>query len=220
VSHYGRSKRAGEIAALAWARHVPISIVRPAIVFGPRDEALLPIFRTIASTGTHIVPGFVPRRVGLIYQQDLTVLLRCVAERGRRLTSDHAEAARQVAEPSTGIYFAADTEFPSFSQLGRMVALALDRPRVLVLPIAEPFAWLAAGGNQSWRWLRGHSDTFNIDKMREAFAGDWMADVGRLRDELAFQPGAPLQERLQQTADWYRREGWLRSPREHGIRGD
>ena len=66
VSDYGRSKRAGELAAAMWARHVPTTIVRPGIVFGARDRELLPVFHAIAHLGIHFYPGFVPQPLSWI----------------------------------------------------------------------------------------------------------------------------------------------------------
>src|SRR5271166_310246 len=51
VSHYGRSKLAGEQAARRWAKEVPITILRPAVVFGEADWATYEFFRPIARFG-------------------------------------------------------------------------------------------------------------------------------------------------------------------------
>ena len=60
ISNYGRSKLAGEQEALAFADKVPTTIVRPGIVFGPRNKQLLPIFKTIKYLNLHVVPGYHP----------------------------------------------------------------------------------------------------------------------------------------------------------------
>ena len=93
VSWYGRSKRAGEIAAVKWSRHVPLSIVRPGIVFGPANRDLLPVFQSIARWGIHVVPGYTPRRVSLIHHEDLLEILTCVAQRGCRVSPPGTTAA-------------------------------------------------------------------------------------------------------------------------------
>jgi nucleoside-diphosphate-sugar epimerase len=216
ISEYGRSKRAGELAACRWAEHVPISIVRPGIVFGPGNRDMLPIFQSIARFRVHMVPGFAPRRVALIHQNDLADLLLRVARRGRRLRSRRSDEADSLLDRSTGYYFASTAEFPTYAELGRMIGLSLNRSRTLIMSVSEPLALLAAASNQWWNRLLGKSDTFNLDKMREAFAGDWTHRIERLCDELAFQPAAPLQTRLDQTARWYIEHGWIvggRSPR-------
>ncbi|HEY5139391.1 MAG TPA: NAD-dependent epimerase/dehydratase family protein, partial [Methylococcales bacterium] len=71
VSAYGRSKLAAELAATKYAARVPISIVRPPIVFGDGDRAVLELFRPIARWGIHIVPGLRQRRFSLIHVTDV-----------------------------------------------------------------------------------------------------------------------------------------------------
>ena len=51
VSHYGRSKRAGELAAAAMAHRIPVTVVRPPIVIGPGDRLGLPLFASVARFG-------------------------------------------------------------------------------------------------------------------------------------------------------------------------
>lgn len=208
VSWYGRSKRAGEVAAVAWSKHVPLSIVRPGIVFGSANRELLPVFQSIAHWGIHVVPGYTPRRVSLIHHTDLLEILTCVAQRGRRM-SPHCTAEIQPTGQTQGVYFAADPEQPTYLHLGRMIARALETRSLLVIPFSEPFTWLTALGNQLLHRARGRADSLNLDKIREALAGDWTASVLRLRDDLDFQPQRPLQSRLNETAQWYLAHGWI-----------
>ncbi len=211
VSEYGRSKRAGELAAIAWAHRIPLSIVRPGIVFGPANREMLPMFLSVARYHVHAVPGFTARRVALIHDDDLIEILLRVAERGKRIAPGQSRTSTPPAQriSSDGFYFVADPQFPTYAQLGRMLNVATGRSGALVLPIAEPIAWLAAAGNQWVNRLRGQTDSFNIDKMREAFAGHWTLQVSRLHSELGFVPPLSLQERLNATANWYRQHGWI-----------
>jgi nucleoside-diphosphate-sugar epimerase len=209
VSEYGRSKRAGELAAVAWARRLPLSVVRPAIVFGPGNREMLPIFQTVTHLRLHLVPGFKPRRVGLIHSDDLIEVLLRVAERGRRIDPGHGDADAGAGRSPPGYYFASDTEFPTYANLGRMIARATGSEHVLVMAVAEPIAWLAAAGAQSWGRLLRQTSSFNVDKLREAFAGDWTQCTRRLEQELGFRPRASLQQRLQETAQWYSGQGWI-----------
>lgn len=210
VSAYGRSKYAGECATWSWADRMPLSIVRPAIVFGPRNRDMLPIFQVIQRLGVHAVPGMTPRRVSLIHQQDLLEILDRVVRVGQRVKPQQpASAAVEPSEDAAGIYFAAAPEQPTYAELGRMIARALDRSPLLVLPLPEPLIWLIAAGNQCVTHLRGRSDSLNLDKIREAVAGDWISSTDRVRDELGFQPPCSLQQRLNETARWYRTHGWV-----------
>jgi len=51
VSHYGRSKLAGEQMAMKFADALPITVVRPCIVFGAGDRGMYEVFRPIARSG-------------------------------------------------------------------------------------------------------------------------------------------------------------------------
>ena len=118
VSHYGHSKRAGERAAEHFADRVPITIVRPPIVLGEGDRLGLPLFRSIARFGVHMVPGLDRRRFSLIHADDLVQLLILAAERGKRLPP----RGRPESHGPQGYYFAACEEDPAYADLGRMVA--------------------------------------------------------------------------------------------------
>jgi nucleoside-diphosphate-sugar epimerase len=54
VSQYGRSKFAGEQAAMKYADRSPITVVRPGIVFGAGDRGMVELFRLIARSGLHV----------------------------------------------------------------------------------------------------------------------------------------------------------------------
>ena len=80
VSHYGRSKLAGENAARKFADRVPTTIVRPSVVFGDGDPATGELYRPIARWGVHVVPTWREHRLSLIHVDDLVSLLLLAAK--------------------------------------------------------------------------------------------------------------------------------------------
>jgi len=204
VSHYGHSKRAGERAAARFADRVPITVVRPPIVLGEADAVGLPLFRSIARLGVHLVPGRKKPRFSVIHAADLVELLILAAERGRRLPP-----RGQAARPGQGCYFAACEENPTYADLGRMVAQAVGRRRVLVLSTSTPVVRAVAAVGELIGRIRRRPPYMNLDKVREITAGHWLCSIRAAEEELGFRVGAPLAERLRQTAEWYRREKWL-----------
>ncbi len=201
VSHYGRSKLAAEEAARRWAAQVPLTIVRPPIVFGPEDRDVLEMFRPIARWGVHLVPTWRVPRMSLVHVEDLVQGLLAAAREGKRL--------QPQPDSSQGIYFLAASEHPGYDQLGRMIGQALGRKRVLVLRVPGAITFLSALGAEAWARVRRQPLIFNLDKAREACAGCWTCDPARAHEQLHWQPGASLQQRLEQTAQWYRQHGWL-----------
>jgi nucleoside-diphosphate-sugar epimerase len=129
ISSYGCSKLAGEQAAAGYAGVVPISIVRPPIVFGAGDSGMLEMFRPIARWGIHFVPGRGERCFSLIHVADLVEGLLLVAEKGERLN--------QNGSLGQGIYFMAADEYPTYTELGQTIAAVLGKKRVTIVHLPE-----------------------------------------------------------------------------------
>ena len=214
VSVYGRSKRAGEVAMHSLAHRVPITIVRPPIVFGEGDADMLAMIRPIVRFRFHAVPGFTAQRFSLIHADDLAQGLVLAAQRGQRLRAAPASEANDTsASPETwdasGYYFLAHDEHPTYDELGRRIARAADIRGVLAVPFPRAFTWIVgAAGEMTARW-RGAPTIMNLDKAREATAGSWACSSKKAHDELGFAPAAELDQRLRETICWYREQRWL-----------
>ncbi len=206
VSQYSRSKRAGELAAQQFADRVPITVLRPPIVLGQWDKEGLPMFRGIARAGLHLVPSGRGWRYSVIHAADLAQAMILAAERGARLAP---LGAPRDAAAVQGFYFVAAEENPTYGELGRMVAAAMGRRRLLVLPAPIPIVWATASIVELAARIRGRPLYLNFDKVREIRSGSWTCSPRKAIDELGFSTGAPLAERLAQTARWYRDAGWL-----------
>ncbi len=204
VSIYGRTKRLGERIAERFARRMPITIVRPPIVLGEGDRLGLSLFRSVIRFHIHLTPGFRPQRFSLIHADDLAQLLILAAERGRRLPS----AGRSGDSAAQGYYFAACEQDPMYADLGRLVAESAGR-RIMVIPTPIPVLRIVAVMTEAASQVCRHPALMNLDKIREVAAGSWLCSARAAREELGFAVGAPLIERLRQTAQWYCREGWL-----------
>lgn len=201
VSNYGRSKRAGELAVAEFADEVPLTIVRPPVVFGEGDMNTCLLFQPIARHGVHAVPGLKPRKVSIIHADDLAEALWLAAGKGARVNRDRSGAA--------GYYFVAGDQDPEYVQLGRLIGDAVGRPRVFVVRTPDWMGRCAGACSEVVSRLRGRPAIFNLDKMREASAGSWVCSGERIRNELGFRVARPLGERLRQTADWYASRGLL-----------
>lgn len=205
VSHYGRSKRAGEVAAAALADRVPITVVRPGAVFGEGDRATLEMFRPVARWGVHMVPVRPKLGVSMIHLDDLIALILLAAERGSTIRPESGDDAALDA----GYYFASCDEYPMYDELGRMIAWALGRQRVVCVPAPRRVVRAAGVFQELLGRVLGRPMTFNLDKAREATAGCWFCSPHKATAELGFAVAAPLLDRLRQTAEWYHKKGWV-----------
>jgi nucleoside-diphosphate-sugar epimerase len=212
VSNYGRTKRAAETIAEEYAGRVPITIVRPPIVYGEGDRNMLSVYRPIHRLGVHVAFGVAHSRYSFIHVSDLAEALELCARRGRRLAPTTAQRNRNgaAAGNTQGYYFVAGEEQPTYGELGKLIGKALGRARVWVLRSPGPIMLYAvACGAEAIARLRCEPHILNFDKAREARAGSWTCSAAVIRAELGFAPRAPLVERLRQTADWYLRQKLL-----------
>jgi nucleoside-diphosphate-sugar epimerase len=197
VSHYGQSKLAGEQAAAKLAATVPITIVRPGVVFGPRDNGFVQVLRTLRLFRCHLSPGFFPPALSCIHVTDLVDLLLRAADRGRTLP------AQGNGDWAPGRYFAAAPEYPTYVDLGRMMRPMLGRPFAPIIPIPAALSYMVAGINEFVGRVRGRPEELSIDKIRDALATNWACSGESARRELDFVPAKPLAERMRETIDWY-----------------
>ena len=195
VSNYGRSKLAGEQAAASYAGAVPISIVRPPIVFGPGDSGMLEMFRPIARWGIHAVPGRGERRLSLIHVADLVEGLLLTAEKGERLHPN--------GSPGQGIYFMAADDYPTYAELGQAMAIALGKKRATIVRLPKSLVKLVGLCGDVIGRIRQRPALVNSDKITEALAGSWMCSSAKARTHLGWSPAAALASRLRETAQWY-----------------
>ncbi|MEE2990255.1 MAG: SDR family NAD(P)-dependent oxidoreductase [Planctomycetota bacterium] len=206
ISNYGTSKRAGEAAAEQFADRVPTTIVRPGVVFGPRNRDFFPVFHSVARSRLHLVMGLAPPRISLIHVEDLVEILVRAAVRGERV-----DPGEKTPGSGRGYYFGVCDEYPDYARLGKMLKhLLREDGRGIPFFLPSPLSWLVGGLTQLISALRGTSITVNLDKVREAYAPSWACSTRAVSEQLAFQPQADLASRLLETADWYRRQGWMK----------
>lgn len=190
VSWYGISKREGEEAvARLWPG--PWIVLRPGVLYGPRDRGLLTYFQ-MARTGIVPVPAGRSRvQIGSVEQAALAI----------------ARAARR-SDLAGRTGFVCDPEPVSLRNLARLVANCSGR-RVRLVDLPDSAVRLAGALETVRETLTRQSRPFNADKAREVLAGDWLCDAAPMRRDLDLPPPPPLEDGLRATWAWYRKEGWL-----------
>lgn len=78
VNNYGRSKLAGERAVLDAADRIPVTVIRPPLVYGPRDRETLAFFTSIRR-GTLPIMGDGNNTLSVIYVADCAAAIAAAA---------------------------------------------------------------------------------------------------------------------------------------------
>jgi nucleoside-diphosphate-sugar epimerase len=192
ISEYGRSKLKAEQVAIEFANDLPVAIVRPPAVFGPRDRDMFEMFK-YAQKGWRLVLSGGPRWASLIYVKDLV--------RGLLLTVE-IEAARSQT------YFLCNDERYSWDTIGNLLAHRFGKPlRTVTVPL--PLALLIFAGFDLFGKVTKTSSLFNLDKFQELKALHWICDNTKAKTELGFRTKFSLEEAIRETAEWYVANGWL-----------
>jgi len=195
IEGYGRSKLEAEEAARAYADRLPVSVVRPAAVYGPRDRDFLGAFRLAARRlALHAVPR--DNAFSIVHVRDVVAGLLLAAE-------DPGAVGRT--------YFLANDRPTTWRELYATVADAasVNRSFELQLPLAAlSIAGLAGDAVSA---LTGWHSLANGNKTRLARPRWWLCDASRARDELGWRPSIGLQEGLRETYLWYVTAGLMRA---------
>ena len=193
LTPYGRSKLLGERAVresgLAW------TILRPPLVYGPRDRELLRVFR---ACGRGVVPVFGDgaQELCAAFGPDLAVALV------RTAMSD-----RTVGRT----YYPCHPEIFTSERFAREVGSAVGR-QVRIVRVPTLAAQLLLGASGFLARLAGRSTLLHANKASELLAEAWTADPKPFERDTGWWAEHDLRSGLAATADWYRERGWLRRP--------
>ncbi|NMB74534.1 MAG: NAD-dependent epimerase/dehydratase family protein [Myxococcales bacterium] len=192
VDVYGESKLAAEAEAKVRQSRLPIAIVRPGAIYGPRDLELLPYFRAL-HRGLAARIGLKEAWMNLAFGRDVA--------RAIWLAATAPAAAGQAC-----LVGGQDVEA---RELCRLAAAALGRRRVISVAIPGPLFSLAALASSAIGAITRRPRIFTWGTRRRLLARDWRLDLSRAESILGYRPEVPLVEGLAETVAWYRAQGLL-----------
>jgi dihydroflavonol-4-reductase len=192
VTFYGQSKKSGEEVALKYSASLPIKVIRPPVVYGPREENLYTFFKLVKK-GWGLQIGRSPKKLSLIYVADLVQAMIAVCD-------PRAEQRK--------IYFVTDGETYSWQEVAKAAAdkmnvsvKALKIPESILIPIAIFFEVLAM--------LSTKPALFDRQRMIDIRQSCWTASPENFFRDFNFVPQFNLTTGLAHTLDWYVKQKWL-----------
>lgn len=190
VNAYGRSKLAAEQALAALRTEVPVTVLRPGIVYGPFDPELAAWARLARRRLLPVVRGV---ELSFVHVDDLCRLVLELLAPGER---------------PFGPFFISDGDPCSMPDLADLLERSLcDRPAVRV-PLSTSALGLLVPAVEKAAGLVGAAPLL-ARTLRELSGGGWACVPDRARRDLGFAPALPFDRGLSQTIDWYRRHRWI-----------
>jgi nucleoside-diphosphate-sugar epimerase len=192
VSLYGRSKRAGEEWVLTHAHELPALILRPSVVYGPRDKDFFALFKCL-SRRIKPCPVGADRHLSLCYVQDIV--------RGILL-------AAETQTKSGEVFFLSDGKDYRMEEIGDIVARAMGITAFRIR-VPRQMIWGIACFSDVLSKFSRRPSLLNRDKAEEMIQKDWVCDITKAKTLLGFEPGVPLLEGAKLTFEWCKKEKWL-----------
>lgn len=188
VTAYGKSKLLAE--KLLEAFEIPLVILRPTAVYGPREKDIFIILKTIKQ-GIEPYIGRIPQQLSFIYVKDLANL-----------------TVNALFSPATGVFNITDGNCYDRYELANITKKFFGN-KTLKFHLPYDFVkGLAILLEKGYGYVNKTS-VLNKEKLNELTAINWCCDISKAQAELGFSPEYNLEQGLKESLNWYRTNHWL-----------
>jgi nucleoside-diphosphate-sugar epimerase len=192
ISDYGKSKLLAEQRLSELSDKLPLTVIRPSTVYGPRETEVVLYFQWI-DRNIALLPGMRTRYAHLIFVKDLVAGMIAAAESRNALGKT---------------YFLASERPYSWQEISRSIARGLGKRPV---PIHTPLflGRFSAILSEAGAFITRRSTQFNRQKVQEMSQRYWTVSTQAARRDFGFRCEYDLARGIAQTAQWYKDNGWL-----------
>ena len=199
ISAYGESKLQGEKELLAFKADFPITVIRPPIVFGPKDKNVFLFVQGVARRLSPMLKGATDsgdKYYSIVHVRDLcSGILAAASPRG-------------LALPSGEIFYVSNTGTVTYEEIISTISTHLNK-RPLRLPVPIFVLKGAAASLTLLSSLTGKAFPFGNDKLNEILPDYWVCSNKKAQDKLGFQPQFDFFSGMGDAIKWYRDEKWI-----------
>jgi dihydroflavonol-4-reductase len=191
VSRYSRSKLAGE--EMVRRSMLPWTIVRPPMVYGPRDRDVLKVFKMVR-LGVAPVFGSGAQELSAVFAPDLAEAMIAAASSARTIRR---------------IYYPCHNEVFTSVALIHTVAAVIGAARVGIVPVPKWLTRFVLSIVGTLANLLGRPVIQSGDKTHEYFQPAWVGDPSPLERDTGWRARHDLSTGLSHTLSWYRGQRWF-----------
>jgi len=192
ITTYGKSKMAAELEVLKFKDSLPMTIVRPTAVYGPRDPATFDYFNTI-NKGLEPLVGFKDKLVSLVHSTDLVS--------GIVLAGESDLSAGQT-------YFLGSDRAYTWREIGDATKQVMGK-KAFRIRLPEPLVYAVAVTAGFFSSFSEKPSVLNFEKGRDMVQDYWTFDSTKAKRDLGYNPVIALPAGIKETVEWYRKNGWM-----------
>ena len=190
---YAKSKLAAEKTLLELRDRLPITILRPPAIYGPRDREILAFFTMVRRMRVAFRLGGSLKSVSMIYVDD------CARACVRAISAD---------VPSGSAYLLDDGNVYSYEGLSRAIADGYGVKLLTVLDVPTSVVRAAAAVSDVFGETFDRAVIFGTDKLGELLMEHFVVDASDARRDLGWAPEVEFAEGARRTAAFYREHRW------------
>ena len=192
VTYYGESKLRGEEIAMKYASFLPIVVIRPPMVYGPRESNFLVYLKAI-NKGWKIKIGTAHRELSLVYVADL---VRAMVQ------------AALCFPKGERIYYVTDGSNYTWDKVADSASRSLD-VKVKTLVIPKALLSFAANVAEVLAWFSPKPALVDRQRVIDLSQTAWVASSELFFESHGFKPAYSLDEGLDETVEWCKEHKWL-----------
>jgi nucleoside-diphosphate-sugar epimerase len=193
VTSYGRSKLAAEKVVLAAKNELPVTILRPGAIYGPRDGEIFEAFKAVRRGLLPIVDGGEAKAVW-VYATDCAQACVCAID------ADVPSGSTYFVDDGSGPIAQRDMFAHIERALGRKAVIRAKLPTNVMMGIARG---LEVVGRVTGRPVMLTREKATMLLMH------WVCSSEQTRRDLNWQPKVAFAQGVDQAVRWYRENGWL-----------
>ncbi|MDP9002177.1 MAG: NAD-dependent epimerase/dehydratase family protein [Myxococcota bacterium] len=193
VTAYGRSKLAAEKVVLSAKDDIPVIILRPGAIYGPRDAEILQAFKSIKRGLLPLIAGGEAKGVW-IYATD------CAAACIRAIDADLSSGKTYFVDDGCGPM--------AQSQMLADAEHAIGKRAVWRTSLPVPFLMTVARGVEAYGRMANRPVMLTREKATMLLQ-HWVCSSEETRRDLGWEPRVPWREGVALAVQWYRENGWL-----------
>lgn len=188
VTSYGKSKLLAEqkISKLK----IPLIILRPTAIYGPRDKDIFIIFKSI-KRGIEPYIGKHNQQLSFVYAKDVA-----------------SAAINSLFSIYNGVYNLSDGNCYSRYDLANYLKKSM-RTKTLKFHLPGSMVKALAITLENTYKVLNKTPALNKEKINELAAANWVCNIDKAKRELGFQPAYDLETGIQESLDWYKKYNWL-----------
>lgn len=191
VSHYGFSKLLGELEVLRYREKLPLTILRPPSIYGPRDKDVF-VFFNYAKKGFLPIPSD-EKFINISYVSDIVdgIISASLSEKAKGQT-----------------YFIGDAQIFSWRDLCEVLKKIVN-PKARIIKTPYFIFWASAFFSEIIARLKNKPSLVSFDKLNELKQKNWLFSIDKARRDFNYSPKVSLEEGVKITYNWYLKNGWL-----------